>query len=120
MREQQKNTNDAVENFLYNIQLNRKVNFFQYIIIFIFGEQVVLYTLLGAYAIIYWLYRQDKLSFIFKISKEADKTIFSFISKNTKRVYKERRRSYMLNALFSELFFTEKEPKQKKKPRTKK
>ena len=90
------------------------------LIIFIFGEQVVLYTLLGAYAIIYWLYRQDKLSFIFKISKEADKPIFSFISKNTNRVYKERRRSYMLNALFSELFFTEKEPKQKKKPRTKK
>ena len=129
MQEHQKNTNDAVENFLYNTQLNRKVNFFQYIlsfkvmiivlvsalIIFIFGEQVVLYTLLGAYAIIYWLYRQDKLSFIFKISKEADKTIFSFISRNTKRIYKERKRSYMLNALFSELFFTEKEPKQKNK-----
>ena len=128
MQENNKNTSDAVENFLYNIQLNRKVSFFQYIlsfkimiimlvsalIIFIFGEQVVLYVLLGAYGLIYWLYRQDKLNFIFKISKEADKTIFSFLSKNTKRVYKEHKHILMLNALFSELFFAEKEPKKKK------
>ena len=134
MQENNKNTSDAVENFLYNIQLNRKVSFFQYIlsfkimiimlvsalIIFIFGEQVVWYVLLGAYGLIYWLYRQDKLNFIFKISKEADRTIFSFLSKNTKRVYKEHKHILMLDALFSELFFAEKEPKKKKDKRVKK
>lgn len=119
----------SLRRFLIETQFFRKASIWAYIfsfkilvataitlfLIYYFGEQYLLWIGIGFMGFVIYSYKKDNINFTFKITRAADRTIFSFFSKMTKKFYNNRKDMLRLEAMSSELLFSEPATKKKKK-----